>query len=543
MKVLNKITPPKNIDDLRKKFGVGKYRDKPSSIRKKLIKNNQLTDNPFFSFKEDKKTKRLCITYTHYIPSKNENGVFIRGNSGNPIMKKSPSKPHYCNDFQLPFTETTFEYFVKYVINFQKELNKENRETLNMYSQSSPLLEVFINDFLNNRRSKVLEKTINSYTYVLGYFLLFVKRNNSQYSPPYLFNKHQIEKVKLSHPKLDVGLDMNYPSNMKIEEFEGLDGKKIILSWISVLQSKNRRYPKSGGVLISDETKLSSIKSYWVIIRSFFNWLSRNKHLSDNPIKYISKDDLPSFKLYEDNLRDYLTPTDNDIEIIYKWILNERDNTPLVGRYKHKRKEFKWLLPMLMVYMKSGIRNQTLCDLELKNVDWKRKTIKYKSKFGREGFIYLDDTLVEWLKDLIIDEKTNKVRKDRKYIFESKSGGKFNNGFTSTYFRKIRNEIKSQNPQFNENITIHSFRRYYINKSLREGVSLSLIRKSVNHSSYEILRRYETDTIMDNELPQTTLPTPNINDEDTSFEDRKKKLHKEMEKLQRELEYIDGNLS
>lgn len=543
MKVLNKITPPKNIDDLRKKFGVGKYRDKPSSIRKKLIKNNQLTDSPFFSFKEDKKTKRLCITYTHYIPSKNENGVFIRGNSGNPIMKKSPSKPHYCNDFQLPFTESTFEYFVKYVINFQKELNKENRETLNMYSQSSPLLEVFIDDFINNRRSKVLEKTSNSYIYVLGYFLLFVKRNNSQYSPPYLFNKHQIEKVKLSHPKLVVGLDMNYPSNMKIEEFEGLDGKKIIMSWINLLLSKNRRYPKSGGVLISEETKLSSIKSYWVIIRCFFNWLSRNKHINDNPIKYISKNDLPSFKLYEDNLREHLTPTDNDIEIIYKWILNERDNPPLVGRYDKDRKQFQWLLPMLMVYMKSGIRNQTLCDLELKDVDWKRNTIKYKSKFDRKGFVFLDDDLKEWLKPLIIDDKTNEVITNRKYIFESKSGGKFSNGFTSTYFRKIRNEIKSQNPQFNENITIHSFRRYYINKSLREGVSLSLIRKSVNHSSYEILRRYESDTIMDNELPQTTLPTPNIYDEDTSFEDRKKKLHKEMEKLQRELEYIDGNLS
>jgi len=48
-----------------------------------------------------------------------------------------------------------------------------------------------------------------------------------------------------------------------------------------------------------------------------------------------------------------------------------------------------------MVYMKSGIRNQTLCDLELKDVDWKRNTIKYKSKFDRKGFVFLDDDLKE----------------------------------------------------------------------------------------------------------------------------------------------------
>ena len=542
MKVLNKITPPKTIDDLRKKFGVGKYKNKPSTIRKKLVKNNQLTDNPPFSFKEDKKTKRLCITYTYLIPMKDDNGVYIRDGNGNPSLKKSPSTPHYCNDFTLPFTDNDLEYFVRYVINFQKELKDKDRDTLNKFSQKSQLIEFYIDDFLNDKKSQnVLDKTYNSYSYVLGYFLLFLKR--MMYSPPYLFNQYQIEKVKLSHPKLDVGLDVNYPSNIRIDEFEGMDGKKKILLWIKRLLSKNRKYPKSGGVLLSEETKLSSIKSYWVIVRCFFNWLSSNKHINDNPIKYISKSDLPKFNIYESNLRNHLTPTDYDMEILYKWILNEKDNPPKVGRWDKERKEFQWLLPMLFVYMKSGIRNQTLCDLELKNVDWKRNTIKYKSKFDREGFVWLDDDLKEWLKPLIINPKTNKVITDRIYIFEGVKGGKFNNNFISTYFLKIRKEIKSQSPQFNENITIHSFRRYYINKSIREGKSLSLIRKSVNHSSYEILRRYETDTILDNELPQTTLSTPNIDNSDTSFEDRKKKLHKDMEKLQRELEYIDGNLS
>tara|TARA_Y100001973_G_C5208210_1_gene343263 strand:- start:1932 stop:3557 length:1626 start_codon:yes stop_codon:yes gene_type:complete len=540
LSVLKKITPPNNIDNLRKKFGVGKYRNNKSTIRKKLIKNGDLTENPLFSFKEDGNTKKVIITYTKLIPSKNDKGIYIRDGLGNPKMKKSNSIPHYCNEFKLPFTETTFEYFVLYVINFQKELNIQNRETQNLYSQSSPLIDVYINDFIKSKKGMgVLEKTINSYEYVLGYFLLFLKRNNIP-SPPFIFNKHQIENVKQSHPQLKVGLDTDYTSNMKIDEFEGMNGKDRILDWITILQTKNRIY---GGVKISDETKLTSIKSYWVIVRCFFNWLDSNRYIKDNPIKYITKNDLPQFSIYESNLRNQLTPTDGDIDILCKWILNERDNPPKVGRWDTKRKEFQWLLPMLMVYLKCGIRNQTLCDLELKNVDWDRNQIKYKSKFGREGFVYLDDDLKEWLKPLIIDETTNKVITNRVYIFEGKKGNKFNNNFISTYFRKIRIEIKSQNPQFNENITIHSFRRYYINKMLRNGVSLSLIRKSVNHNSYDILRKYETDTIMDDELPHTTLPSPNLDEDSVSVETKKKQLHKELEKIQRELDYMESKNS
>ena len=52
MKVLHKINPPKNIDDLRKKFGVGKYRDKKSSIRKKLVRLTNLPKIHSFHLKK-----------------------------------------------------------------------------------------------------------------------------------------------------------------------------------------------------------------------------------------------------------------------------------------------------------------------------------------------------------------------------------------------------------------------------------------------------------------------------------------------------------
>ena len=164
MKVLNKITPPKTIDDLRKKFGVGKYRNKKSTLRNKLVRLNKLTENPFFSFKEDGNTKKLIITYTTIQPSKNEKGVLKRDNLGNPIMRKSQSLSHYCNDYKLPFDKDTFEYFVKYVINFQNDLRSEEREIRNMFSSSSQIIEMYVSDFLKSRKPPIVkQKTYNSY--------------------------------------------------------------------------------------------------------------------------------------------------------------------------------------------------------------------------------------------------------------------------------------------------------------------------------------------------------------------------------------------
>jgi integrase len=262
-------------------------------------------------------------------------------------------------------------------------------------------------------------------------------------------------------------------------------------------------------------------------------------YLNKNPIRYISKNDLPKFSIYESNRRKQLTPTDYDIEKLYEWILNERDNPPNVGRWvNQKRFGFNWLLPMLMVWMKSGVRNETLCSLELRNVWWDENKIKYeKNKFDKEGYVYLDDDLKEWLKPLIIDDKTNDVFSNRKYIFVGKKGNKFNPNFVSTYFIKIRKELKEKYPQFNYELTIHSFRRYFINKGLRMGLGLSLIRKSVNHSSYNTLLKYETDLILDEELPTTTLPTPNLG-EKPSKDDIRRNIESEIEKLQKELKTI-----
>jgi hypothetical protein len=72
------------------------------------------------------------------------------------------------------------------------------------------------------------------------------------------------------------------------------------------------------------------------------------------------------------------------------------------------------------------------------------------------------------------------------------------------------------------------------------GLGLSLVRKSVNHSSYNTLLKYENDVIMDEDLSKTTLPTPNLDKDKSTKEDKIRKLNQQMEELKKEIEYIDG---
>jgi integrase len=352
-----------------------------------------------------------------------------------------------------------------------------------------------------------------------------------------------MEKVKKDNPNIKGYLDSDFTTKMGLESFNGMDGRNIIISWINQIQkpSKEREY----GGLEFTQSKPTTIKSYYIVVRCFFNWLDRNGYIDSNPIKKITPQDLPHFSTYDRIVRNRLTPNDYDIECIWKWINDEIENPPLVGRWNKTRKSYLWIIPMIVVWMKTGIRNNTCCKLELKNVNWETGLVKYITKGSVGGVFYLDDTLRKFLKPLVLDENNERIY-NRKYLFSSEYVKKRMNTIvkgvlynkekpyspqtTSQYFNKITSEIKQTNENFNDEITIHSFRRYYINKSIRMGVSLSSIRKSINHNDYRSIMKYESDILDENELKTSTLPNPF---ETTNKDDELQNIHNEIDELKR----------
>ena len=527
---ISKISPPKTIDELKKKMGCGRYKNNKSSIIKKLQRKGDLTTNPPFSFRVDYTTKKLILTYTSIQPKREDSGGYIRNDYTNEIEMYKVNKEKYLGDYTFPLNKKSFYSLVSDVIQLQKDIREKNNKILNQFNQQSQMIETYVEEFLTKKKYDVSSSTIREYENILGYFLLFLKRNSNK---DYLiFNKHQLERIKQTNPKIVGYLDTDFTTKLGVDDFEGNEGRILILNFINQIQkpSTERIY----GGLNFKQSKPTTIKSYFIVIRVFFNWMFRNGYLNVNPIWKISSSDLPKFSQYDRIVRKKLTPTDYDIDLIWKWIMNERDNPPMVGRWDGvERKCFSWFLPMLVIFYKCGIRNSTNCNLELKNIDWERGVVKYETKGGVYGELYLDDELKEWLKPLIINEETNKKFTDRKYLFSSKNGKPYPSNTVSHYFKNICREIKSQNESFNENLTIHSFRRYYINKCLREGLPLSLIRKSINHSDYKTIMKYETDTFGKDELQKSTLPIPSSVSTSTK-EDELSNIHKQIELLKEE---------
>jgi len=524
---ISKIKPPHSLDRLKKVLGVGIHKKLKHSIVKSLRRKHHLTDYPF-SVKMDKKTNKLILTYTKFSPKKKKNGGYVRDFNHNIDMEKINDEEY--TPYELPFNKNTFHQFVEYLIPFQKKIIQQNTKTLNTYQSNQNLIDDYVEEYLISKKGDVNRKTFMGYTNLCNHFLRFWKRNDNKKMN--IVGEYEIDRLLKENPNLEYVLDNELKTNMKLEDFSGVDGRKLIL-----LYKKRISMDRDYNGIIYKGFQPNSIKGYVGNIKWFFNWCVNNRYLMENPFNYIKPNDLPNYQKNNRRVREKLTPTDYDIEMIWEWIKNEKDNPQILKNKNPKinnMERWGWFLPMLVIYLKSGIRNNTLCLMERKNVDWKNNRIKYKSKGDIWGEIWLDDELKEWLKPILFDDKGNK-KKGMKYIFENGKQQQYKSTFISMKFQKMIKEIHSTNPSINENITPHSCRRYFINKHIRDGKSLSMIRKSVNHSNYDILRRYEEDTMTDSELSQSTLHSPlNI--------DRKDEIQKELENHSLKIEELQKEL-
>ena len=543
-----KSSPPKTIENLRKKLGIGKHIKDKNTILKKLIKVNILTKYPTFSFNSSNTTKhRLIMTYTKPKPKLNLDGSFDRDDEGR-VKLRNYSVQKYISEYSFPFkSQSEWRDFLQYLPNLQKQISEECEKIRRSHTDKSYLIDSYVNDFLSEKKGKISDTSYRNYCSYLGVWMLFWKRNS--HKNRLLYTQYQLDQIKKNNEELwstnKCELESDYQTNIRLEDLFGNDGKTHILLFLNQIQKpSNQRHYRSIEFVSS---KPSTVKSYYIVIRTFINWCVRNDYIpyNLNPIRRITPTELPNFSKYERTIRKTLTPTDTDISKIYEWIDREVNDTPKEGRWGTKRRKYKWFLSMLMIYLKCGVRNSTVTNLLLEDVDWENDKVFYTTKGDVRGEFYLDTELKEWLEPIIIDGETHKVRTDRKYIFSShyvtdnrpqynNEEKPYNSQTVSTYFKSMVREINDYNGPFNTNLTVHSLRRYYINKMLREGKSLSLIRKSVNHSGYRTIMKYETEIIDDKMITQTNLSNPHH-----SKEDKINEIEQKIDQLKKELLHLD----
>lgn len=141
----------------------------------------------------------------------------------------------------------------------------------------------------------------------------------------------------------------------------------------------------------------------------------------------------------------------------------------------------------------TAIRRAELADLDVKDVDFEKKTIEIREGKGdKSRTIPITDELSSDLKHLI-------GRRKKGYIFESNRGGKLTLRQVNWLVAKAGQEsgVKNPNPKY-DNITCHLFRHSFAREWKKKGGSIESLSKILGHTSIKTtLDEYGTEDFQD----------------------------------------------
>lgn len=180
--------------------------------------------------------------------------------------------------------------------------------------------------------------------------------------------------------------------------------------------------------------------------------------------RYIRKDLSKLIKVPKKVKRDQYVPTDEDIKKFFVAVPEIYKNKNDLLRYQ----------TLFKLYVKTGMRRNELINLNIQYIDFTRGKIILKvTKNKNEDYIKMDEELEMLLNDYI-----------RK--FNIKEGplilGKGERRIQKSVIYKNFNRIKDKAGLPNK-FTIHSFRRYFLDKLRREGVDVFRMKELARHKN------------------------------------------------------------
>ncbi|SJZ77957.1 Site-specific recombinase XerD [Sediminibacterium ginsengisoli] len=147
--------------------------------------------------------------------------------------------------------------------------------------------------------------------------------------------------------------------------------------------------------------KKSTVITYWSKLHTYFEWLVRNKHITENPFRYLRKPRV----IYD------------DVKFLKKWqverILSALHNPPTTKPLIVKRN-----LAIFYVLLFCGLRREELALLQLRDIDIERKLLTVRaetSKIPRTRHIPLHSSVCMYLKEYLKE----RVHKQSQYVFIS----------------------------------------------------------------------------------------------------------------------------
>lgn len=154
--------------------------------------------------------------------------------------------------------------------------------------------------------------------------------------------------------------------------------------------------------------------------------------------------------------------------------------------------DFEGLRDKLIVelFYATGIRRIELIQIRIKDIDIQNKTLKVLGKRNKERFIPLINSVIDSIKQYIIERNSLSSIKDAEYLFLTKKGIKIYETLVyriiNDYFSKASSKVKRS-----PHILRHSFATHLLN----QGANLNAVKELLGHSSLAATQVYTHNSI------------------------------------------------
>lgn len=214
--------------------------------------------------------------------------------------------------------------------------------------------------------------------------------------------------------------------------------------------------------------KNSSISRNLSALRSFYNFLVLKGKIGKNIFNSIHnpkrEKKLPNF-LSEQEMDHILHFTE---EIDYKKsIYTNRD------------------LLLLELLYDTGCRANELVTIKVKDMDFKRKSIRVLGKGSKERFVYYGEYTEDTIKKYLLDRQEILNQKTSDYLFVSKESGRLSTRRVAQILEDIITHLAIKNK-----VTPHTFRHSFATHLLNNGADLRSVQELLGHSSLSTTQIY-----------------------------------------------------
>lgn len=265
---------------------------------------------------------------------------------------------------------------------------------------------------------------------------------------------------------INYGLDLD-----KFEEYLNLKNKNIkdieykdILDYINYLK---------------DNHKSTSVNRSLSCLRSYYDFLIRNKKIKNNPFNLVhsmkNEKKLPEYFKYNE----------------YVELINSIDVSTDLGIRN------KCIFEVLLC---TGCRVNELVNIKLDDIDINNQEIKVLGKGNKERIVYLGSYAVDSLNDYLKIRNNILKNKNNNYLFLNHLGNKI----TTRGIRDIIDKILLKSSA-NLKITPHTFRHSFATMLLNEGCDLKSVQELLGHVSLSTTSIYTH--VSNDELKRVYLHT------------------------------------